>query len=365
MTFLIVLGIILGSAIIIGGLYAVIKAKNYAIGIVACAIGIILILGMMVLNENQKEKQESGKPVVTETTDDVTEMPSETNKPQETNSPDSSATPKITEKPQETGATEKQTEKLTEKPTEKPTEARTSSVITPVPSGDYTEVHYSESTIVKPNNWNGQTIYLTFDDGPSKTTERVLDNLARYNVKCTFFVIGSQVSSYKDSVERALKEGHSLAVHCYEHEYNIIYASKEAYLNDFNKAVDVLHTQLGYNPLVFRFPGGTSNTTSKKYCPGIMTYLSQEMPKRGYTYCDWNICPDDAMEKQSADTLFEKMKKDITATKKDCYVLLHDYGGMENTADAALKLIEWGLENGYAFDRLTPETKMYQHNPGN
>lgn len=349
MTFLIVLGIIIGICIIIGGLLAVVK-KNYALGIVVCALGIILVLGMMLINENRNEQ--NPEVINTKEPDAI-----------QTNAPTISQTEAPTETPVNT--TEQILETFTPAPTNTQVPSGTASIITPLPKGDYTEVHYDASTIVKPDNWNGQTIYLTFDDGPSATTKKVLDNLAKYNVKCTFFVVGQQVSSYKDNLQRALNEGHSIAVHCYEHEYDVIYASKEAYFTDFNKAVDAIRKNLNYNPTFFRFPGGTSNTTSKKYCTGIMTYLSQEMKNRGYTYCDWNICPDDAMAKQSAQTLFDKMKKDITATKKDCYVLLHDYGGMENSADAALMLIEWGLENGYAFDRLTPETTMYQHKPGN
>lgn len=347
MTFLFVLGIILSIAVIIVALNFILVKKQYAIGICIALVGIIILLGSFVIKENddKKKKEEINS----------TQSPSATQavNPTETNAP-GTAVP-----------TEASTSVPTSEPTVNPTET-VSPKFTPEQSGDYYEVHYDSATIVKPDNWNGKTIYLTFDDGPSSTTKYVLDNLARYNVKCTFFVIGNQVGDYLQYEKRALEEGHTIGVHAYIHEYDQIYTSVDAYLTDFNKCVDLLRNKLSYNPLIFRFPGGTSNTTSKQYCKGIMTELSKIMPEKGYSYCDWNVSPEDAMSVMTVDEIFEATKKEILSTSgNNKYVLMHDYGGMKNSADAALRIIEWGLENGYAFDRLTPETTMYRHGVNN
>ncbi len=369
MDFLIVAGYILGFAVIIAALYAVIIKKNVPVGIVAGVFGVILILGAMVI----KEKRDGEKNVKPTEAPGITSVPSETIEATEalktTETPaatdgEKTAAPVQTPNPTDSEITEKPSE--TKTPTSAPESTKAPSKVTPIPAGDYGEVHYDSSTIVKPENWNGKTIYLTFDDGPSKTTARVLDNLAKYNVKCTFFQIGTQVGDYLPTVKRALDEGHSIGIHAYVHEYDVIYASVDAYVSDFNKCVNVFREKLAFNPTIFRFPGGTSNTTSKQYCKGIMTELSKLMPASGYNYCDWNVSPEDAMSRMTVDQIFEATKKEILSTSNNNkYVLMHDYGGMENTADAALKIVEWGLENGYAFDRLTPETPLYQHGVNN
>ena len=69
-------------------------------------------------------------------------------------------------------------------------------------------------------------VYLTFDDGPSVNTAKILDILDQYHVKATFFVIGGN-SSYYPLIKEAHQRGHTIALHSYSHDYGYIYRSEE------------------------------------------------------------------------------------------------------------------------------------------
>ena len=114
-----------------------------------------------------------------------------------------------------------------------------------------------------------RVVYLTFDDGPGPYTAQLLDVLARYGVKATFFVTALN-SDYEDMIGRAYNEGHSIAVHTYSHDYRKIYASEEAFFEDFNAMEDVIYRQTGQYTKLCRFPGGSSNTVSQ-FNPGVMS----------------------------------------------------------------------------------------------
>ena len=120
--------------------------------------------------------------------------------------------------------------------------------------------------------------YLTFDDGPSTNTSKILEILRQYNAKATFFVIGT---SKLDMVKQMADEGHCVALHSDSHDYKKIYTSTDAYFADLQAISDKVKNQIGTAPKIIRFPGGSSNTVSKKYCKGIMTQLVKEVTDRG------------------------------------------------------------------------------------
>ena len=129
------------------------------------------------------------------------------------------------------------------------------------------------------------TVYLTFDDGPSKYTEELLEILERYDVKVTFFVVNY---GYNDVIGKEYAAGHTVGVHSATHDYHTIYASEEAYFDDLQKMNDIIYAQTGSYTDLIRFPGGSSNTISS-FNPGIMTRLTKAVEERGYQYFDWNV----------------------------------------------------------------------------
>ncbi len=206
-----------------------------------------------------------------------------------------------------------------------------------------------------------KVVYLTFDDGPYKYTQQLLDILDKYGVKVTFFVT-NQYPDYQYMIGEEYKRGHTVAVHTYSHKYDQIYASEEAFYADIQAMADVCVAQTGVKPNILRFPGGTSNTTSKKYCKGIMTSLSQSVGLMGYQYTDWNISSEDAgSAKTSAEVaanVIEGMK-----THKVSIVLQHDI--KKFSVEAVEEIIQWGLANGYTFLPLDPTSPMSHHGVNN
>ena len=141
---------------------------------------------------------------------------------------------------------------------------------------------------------NGEKIlYLTFDDGPSANTEKVLDILDKYGAKATFFVTGHE-PEYRPMIAEAYRRGNTIGMHSYTHDYATIYQSEDAFFGDLSQVADVVKEQIGYVPYLTRFPGGVSNTVSESYCPGIMTALASDLQAKGYQYYDWNVSSSDA-----------------------------------------------------------------------
>jgi len=213
--------------------------------------------------------------------------------------------------------------------------------------------------VYDPNNStpNGKVIYLSFDDGPGPYTQRLLDILDKYNVKVTFFVT-NQSSKYQNMIGEAFRRGHTIALHTYSHVFSDIYSSEAAYYNDLNKISDICVAQTGVKPSIVRFPGGTSNMVSARYCPGIMSALTRSLPANGYQYCDWNVDSNDAA---GSNTAAEVAYNVISAVPRhqNSYVLQHDTKSYSVTATE--EIIRWGLANGYTFMPLTPSTPMYHH----
>lgn len=77
----------------------------------------------------------------------------------------------------------------------------------------------SNSTQIKNDE---KIIYLTFDDGPSVMTDKVLDVLKENDVKATFFIIGNKIKGQEAVVKRIYTEGHSIGLHTYTHTYKNI-----------------------------------------------------------------------------------------------------------------------------------------------
>ncbi len=123
---------------------------------------------------------------------------------------------------------------------------------------------------------NIRKVYLTFDDGPSSNTSRILDILADYNVKATFFVVGKEEEEYQALYKRIVEEGHTLAMHSYSHRYNEIYQSVESYSADLSKLQEFLYDITGVWCRYCRFPGGSSNTVSQVDMHELILYLDEQ-----------------------------------------------------------------------------------------
>lgn len=190
-----------------------------------------------------------------------------------------------------------------------------------------------------------KTVYLTFDDGPCGYTEELLDVLKKYNAKATFFVIGNKRRT--DLIKRAYAEGHSIGVHTYCHEYKKIYKNEKAFFEDFQKTQEVIKEATGSYTRIFRFPGGSANTASRR-SKGIMTRLTKIMEDMGYRYFDWNVSAGDSGGNgYTASQIKSRVVNGLKNHSDYAVVLQHDIH--LNSVRAVEGILKWGQENGYTF----------------
>ena len=219
-------------------------------------------------------------------------------------------------------------------------------------------------TVPSPNEkstvGNGKIIYLTFDDGPSIYTSKLLDILKKYNVKATFFVTGSGSDSL---IKREYDEGHTVGLHTNSHVYSKIYTSIDSYFEDLYAVQARVERITGYKSYIMRFPGGSSNTVSANYDGGtkIMSALTKEVENRGFTYFDWNVSSGDAGSTTSSDGVYRNVVRGLGASSS--VVLQHDIKSF--SVNAVERIIQYGLNNGYTFKPLTSSSYTAHHRVNN
>ncbi|MBE5885862.1 MAG: polysaccharide deacetylase [Lachnospiraceae bacterium] len=182
-------------------------------------------------------------------------------------------------------------------------------------------------------------VYLTFDDGPSEYTNEILDILAEYDVKATFFVLAKD--GYEAEYQRIVDEGHTLALHSYTHQYNQIYESPEAFRQDVTSLSDYLYEITGYQCKFYRFPGGSSNTIIQFDKNLLFDILEEEE----LVYFDWNVTSKDASSyRLSSQAIINNVLNGVGQADK-AVVLMHDASDKYTTVEALPEIIETLLED--------------------
>ena len=230
------------------------------------------------------------------------------------------------------------------------------------------KINYPQITQIKAKNINpsiisDKTIYLTFDDGPSYLTENILDILKTENIPATFFLTSRQIDKYSDVVKRMQEENHTVAIHTSTHIYNYIYASEANYFSDLNKIRMQIFNITGHKSRIIRLPGGSSNTVSKKYNPGIITRITNKLKENNFYYFDWNIDSNDAAGKQTKESIYYNVTNKIHSGTN--IVLMHDSATKKTTVDALQSIIKYAKANGYTFAKITKETPQIHHHINN
>ena len=225
--------------------------------------------------------------------------------------------------------------------------------------GDYTITYTATdkagntSTATRKIIVSNGVIYLTFDDGPnSGTTNVILDILKEEGVKATFFVTNNGPD---ELIKREFDEGHTVALHTASHDYSIVYASDESYFNDLYSVQNRVKRITGQESKIIRFPGGASNTISRRYSNGIMSRLTREVVNRGFKYYDWNISSGDAGSTTLASGVYSNVVNSLRHDRVNM-VLMHDI--KPYTRDAIRDIIRYGKNNGYRFEKITMDTEM-------
>lgn len=210
--------------------------------------------------------------------------------------------------------------------------------------------------ILSEADYNKKTIYLTFDDGPSNVTNKILNILKDENVKATFFVINHE-KKYNYLIKREYEEGHTIGLHSYSHKYNTIYKSIDNYLNDLNKIKNEVKKIINADVNIIRFPGGSSNTISNLN----MNELIKKITEKGYYYYDWNISSFDTSN-ISSKRIYNKVVMQLNKYNYNTnIILMHDFQNNNKTVNALKDIIKYGKENGYNFSNITKYTPLVRH----
>ncbi|MGN7468645.1 exo-beta-N-acetylmuramidase NamZ domain-containing protein [Brevibacillus sp. SAFN-007a] len=211
--------------------------------------------------------------------------------------------------------------------------------------------------------------YLTFDDGPSPVTPHILDTLKKYQVKATFFIVGRHVPGNEAILKRAVAEGHAIGGHTYSHDYQVVYKSTEAFFADLEKGNQLIEKAIGTKPVLFRYPGGSTNTVSLKYQDPkrynnqktVMSAIKAEANKKGYTFIDWNVTNGDARSNHyTAQQALANIKQQVKS-QKEIVVLMHDASTKSPTAQALPEVIAFLQAKGYRFAAISPDHPTVSH----
>lgn len=201
-------------------------------------------------------------------------------------------------------------------------------------------------------------VYLTFDDGPSDNTLKILEILDQYNVKATFFVTGEEADSHPELYQAIVDGGHTLGMHSFSHKYNEIYASLDNFGSDLLRLQEYLEKTTQVTPQFYRFPGGSSNTVSEEPMSLFCAYLADN----GIRYFDWNVSSKDATNPmRSVDEIVWNCTSNLEQFD-NAMILLHDASNKSSTVEALPKVIEkiLAMENTEILP-ITDETVVIHH----
>lgn len=201
-----------------------------------------------------------------------------------------------------------------------------------------TEVQAASGRVIDPNR---PMVALTFDDGPyAPVGNQIMDCLAQYGGKATFYVVGERCASYQAEMQRMVAEGHEIGNHTYNHKY-LHKLSAEEIQYQVNKGVEAVMAACGVAPATVRLPGGNKNATvlANVHAPMIM----------------WSI---DTLDWKTRNTQ-STVDKVLGSVKDGDIVLMHEL--YKATGDAAVLIIPALVERGY---QLVTVSELAQYRGG-
>lgn len=179
-------------------------------------------------------------------------------------------------------------------------------------------------------------VYLTFDDGPSANTEKILKILEKYDIKATFFVVGTACENNEEVLKKIVEAGHTLGMHSCTHKYSELYASVENFGEDLKEQQDYLYEVTGVKSKVYRFPGGSSNKVSDI----AMKEFAQYLDSQDVRFFDWNISSGDGGSYLfPTETIIENCTSNVSKYSTSV-ILMHDSAGKSTTLEALPTVIE-------------------------
>lgn len=188
---------------------------------------------------------------------------------------------------------------------------------------------------------NRPMVALTFDDGPyAPVGNQIMDCLAIYGGKATFYVVGNRCAAYQAEMQRMAAEGHEIGNHTYEHRYlNKISADQIQY--QVNKGSEAIQAASGVVPATMRLPGGNKNAT-------VLANIQAPVIMWSMDTLDWKT--------RNTQSTIDKVLGNV---RDGDIVLMHEL--YRQTGDAAVQIIPALVERGY---QLVTVSEMAQYRGG-
>lgn len=189
-----------------------------------------------------------------------------------------------------------------------------------------------------PNTEN--TIYLTFDDGPTpEITEKVLEILEKHNIKATFFCIGDNVRKHPEIVQKIISKNHSVCNHTYSHLKGWKTSTRN-YISNTEACEIKLNSLFKIrNSKLFRPPYGK-----------ITPWQSYKLRRLGYKIIMWDVLSKDYDATISAETCYENVINNATSGS---IIVFHDSVKAKNNVLNSLdKTISTLKSKGFNFEKI-------------
>lgn len=187
-------------------------------------------------------------------------------------------------------------------------------------------------------------IAISFDAAwGNDDTEKIISILEQYNVKATFFVVGSWVDKYPQSVQQLSNAGHSIQNHSNTHPY-MTKISTEKIIDELKNCNEKIAKITGKTPSLHRFPYGDYNNKTVGAVESINMYPIQ-----------WDVDSKDWMENATVDSIINNV---LNKVKNGSIILFHN--DAKYTPDALPAILERLISQGYTFVLI--EDLIYKDN---
>lgn len=208
---------------------------------------------------------------------------------------------------------------------------------------------------VPPTTTDKPVVYLTFDDGPNLSTAENLRILKEYNVKGTFFFVGSQINHFKSLLSQTYNEGHYIGLHSMTHNRNKLYISSKAFIGEMQTEADLIQKLTGHSSVLVRAPYGSS--------PYVTSGMRDALRSNNYRLWDWDV---DTEDWQVSTENYQKIvtsvkngvRKSHLAKDQHIVVLLHD---RPQTTRALPAIIKWLQDSGFSIQTYDPAQHVSQN----
>jgi peptidoglycan/xylan/chitin deacetylase (PgdA/CDA1 family) len=201
---------------------------------------------------------------------------------------------------------------------------------------------YTGATSVLNGPRTDKVVALTFDDGPSPFTPKILDMLKAEKVPATFFVIGSQIAGNEQDLRRELDEGHAIGNHTYTH-IDTSGAGPEV-AAQLDRTTAAIKKATDFTPCLFRPPYGAKSSASIALTA-----------RKGMQSVLWDVDTSDYERPAS----FDITQRVLSGVRPGSIVLMHDGGGPRDQTLGALPEVIKGLKaKGYSFVTLSKLLKV-------